>query len=116
VTAALPPDSLRDRIAASLALADVSWGYHCNFSSDPCRDDMTAAYVDAVLAEIAAELAARDAENARLRAELADARNAAFTEAAALMASRNNVLASTSDRGPGHLAADLLLAARTPTR
>lgn len=57
---------LRQRIAAALSAEDVKWGYHCGFSVNLADDDCTAAFADAVLAEVQPELD-------QLRAELADA-------------------------------------------
>lgn len=64
------PQPLTDRIAEALTREDVHWGYHCNFGTAP-DDDMTRAYVAAVAAEVEPELAARDAEIAKLREQVA---------------------------------------------
>jgi hypothetical protein len=100
VTATPPPDSLRDRLLAAL-------------DEDAHRPrDQRQGLVNAMLAVAEAELAARDAENARLRAELAEARNATLTEAAEML---RQTFVYPNEAAGMDAAADLLDAARTPT-
>lgn len=63
-----PTDQLRDRIAAALTREDVNWGYHCGFETTT-DSDMTAAYVNAVLAEVQPELDRLADQNTLLHAE-----------------------------------------------
>ncbi|MER5350627.1 hypothetical protein ABT093_09875 [Kitasatospora sp. NPDC002551] len=125
---------LHERIAQELLAAAYSCdGTDCRASEDECEaahpvrrpapwryvvriEGSPEGLAAAMLPVVEAELAARDAEIARLRAELAAARNTTLTEAAEL------IRAACLGGGCGDWGrctcdanADLLLAARTPT-
>ncbi|MFI9331944.1 hypothetical protein ACIGZJ_30935 [Kitasatospora sp. NPDC052868] len=103
MTATPPPANLHDRIAHSLLAAAYSCdGTDCRATEDECEaahpvrrpapwrwvvriEGSPEGLAAAVLPIVEAELAARDAENTRLRAELDAARAAGMREGAAML-------------------------------
>jgi hypothetical protein len=90
VTATPPPTSLAQRIAQALDSAHRTNPCTCGaLYYYACFHDGALSHTDrrtaAVLPVVQAELAARDAENTRLRAELADARAVGMREAATML-------------------------------
>lgn len=106
MTGTPPPAGLAGRIEAAISRG-LSFA-----QADP--DSVIPESVAAVLAVVQPELDRRDAEIDRLRAELATARDRAFTEAAEMLATDTTVMNEPGDQYA--LAyAELLLAARDTT-